>query len=341
MDLDGIGFHTLRSERAESLADSLKTGKSILVRQGTIILTKACNLDCSYCNSKERKGKTFNYEELESIVTDWKMHGCEFIHFTGGEATLLSCLPDIVNYASSRGIKTSLTSNGTAQPELYQELIASGMVNMRISLDFNSDIADHYSGKKGAFEKTVKSINAIAEKKGQAFNLTINTCVWKDNLPLLPEIIRDFIALGVDDIKLMPVRQWRDELAAECKEEYERKILPEVIKLLPDGKYPLLRFRLPKLLTDTVSGFSSARMPKRCYLMLEERCIDHESYYPCFIYYQESGEPIGSISEPIKEQKTKIISFALRQSVKNKICMRNCADATNLFNCYVEDLLEK
>ncbi len=340
MDLDGIGFHTLRSERAESLANSLKTGKSILVRQGTIILTKACNLDCKYCNSKERKGKAFTQAELEDIIKDWSHHGCEFIHFTGGEATLLGFLPETVRYASSLGIKTSLTSNGTARPELYQELIANGMVNMRISLDFNSDIADYYSGKKGAFEKTISSIKAIAEKKGQSFNLTINTCVWKDNLPLLPEIIKDFIALGVDDIKLMPVRQWRDELAAECKEEYERKILPKIIKLLPDGKYPLLRFRLPKLLTDTVSGFSSARMPKRCYLMLEERCIDHESYYPCFIYYQESGEPIGSIAESLGEQKTKIIDFALRQSVKNEICRRNCADATNLFNCYVEDLLE-
>jgi organic radical activating enzyme len=87
-----------------------------------------CNHDCSFCNSKDKDGSN-RWTTLEKYKqqTDKLVEICNgspvWIQLTGGEPTLFPEVTDLLVYMKSKGVFTSMISNGTRTIRWWKEFV--------------------------------------------------------------------------------------------------------------------------------------------------------------------------------------------------------------------------
>ena len=81
-----------------------------------IVLNQECQLNCVYCYKEgifSKRKKTLNLQDLKVVVRVAREAGFDEIKFTGGEPTLSSYLPELIDYARKLRYKElRLTTNG-------------------------------------------------------------------------------------------------------------------------------------------------------------------------------------------------------------------------------------
>jgi len=156
MKLEEIGFYTLNDNRCKrASADSQ-------LMRCELILTDACNFKCPYCRGvrDDIKG-TLPLEKAKYIVDLWAKDNLKNIRFSGGEPTVYKDLVELIEYTKSRGVeKIALSTNGSANFQLYQKLINAGVNDFSISLDACcSAFGDMMAGGiDGAWNKVIENI---------------------------------------------------------------------------------------------------------------------------------------------------------------------------------------
>lgn len=71
----------------------------------------------------------------------WRKLGCEYVHLTGGEPTLVEYLPELVKAISSRNMRAIITSNATSNPSIYEEKVINTIKTIGICV---SEICSKY-----------------------------------------------------------------------------------------------------------------------------------------------------------------------------------------------------
>ncbi|MDD1716570.1 MAG: GTP 3',8-cyclase MoaA [Methanolinea sp.] len=101
-----------------------------------ISLTPACNLRCIYCHAEGENSRstTLSPAELAEIMQVASGFGIRSVKFTGGEPTLRSDLPEILEEVPP-GMECSMTTNGTLLADLASDLKAAGLSRVNVSLD--------------------------------------------------------------------------------------------------------------------------------------------------------------------------------------------------------------
>lgn len=88
-------------------------------------LGKRCNYDCSYCPSiiHDNSSPHTNIHVLTNVVDQLLEIGKPIrLSFTGGEPTIHPRFEELISYAKNQGIGwISVTTNGTRQPDWYEE----------------------------------------------------------------------------------------------------------------------------------------------------------------------------------------------------------------------------
>ena len=156
-------------------------------------LTKRCNLKCDHCylDADELEGGAGDLptEEVLRIVDDIAGYapGAMLI-LTGGEPLLRPDLFDIAKRASGGGLSVVLGTNGTLiNEEIAKKLKEAGVQGVGISLDsILPESHDAFRGLKGAFGKTVASIDAL-KKAGLDFQVQFT--VTRKNYDEIPGLI--------------------------------------------------------------------------------------------------------------------------------------------------------
>jgi cyclic pyranopterin phosphate synthase len=111
------------------------------VRDLRISITDRCNLRCRYCMPAEGmdwlpRADLLTYEEIERVARICvERFGFDGIRITGGEPTVRSHLPVLVEKLAALGVDLSLTTNGSALRLLADDLRAAGLRRVNISLD--------------------------------------------------------------------------------------------------------------------------------------------------------------------------------------------------------------
>jgi len=161
-----------------------------------IAVTNTCNLRCRHCLVKA--GVSFKTElstkKIYQIIKEAVNLGVKRIAFTGGEPLLRSDIISIIKYASSFGIRTYLETNGALLTNnLINKLKTAGLEVLNLSLDGPTPkIHDKFRGKKGLFEKVIKSIYQ-AVKIG--LDVRVYYTVTTQNIYNVEEIPKLFIGL--------------------------------------------------------------------------------------------------------------------------------------------------
>ena len=171
----------------------------------------SCNCRCKQCDLwKINAGseQSLSIAQGKKVIDKlWSWLGSNFyLTFTGGEPLLhKDKLFQLIKFASSKGIKTSLVSNGTLiNQKTAKELINSGVSNVIISLDgIEEKTHDYLRGVKGVGGKAKKAIcllNELRINQTPKIDLKINTIPMKQNLAELPKIVAWAKKIGVDGV---------------------------------------------------------------------------------------------------------------------------------------------
>ena len=164
-----------------------------------LAITNKCNLQCEHCisNSGQEIEDCLSFNEIKQILDQAAEMKVPYFGFTGGEPFCREDFYDILNYASNKGFKIIITSNGTLiTPEWAEKLKKLNVYLMRISLDGStSKKHDYFRGVEGAFLKTTEAISLLA---AESISTTILTTVSKYNYSDIEAIIDLSIKLGAN-----------------------------------------------------------------------------------------------------------------------------------------------
>jgi radical SAM protein with 4Fe4S-binding SPASM domain len=121
--------------------------------------TFACDSNCVHCTSA---GKTalpdeVNTENAKHIVDEVSEFGASFFGVTGGDPFLRKDLFEVLDYATSKGLNTSIITDGRLLTEEAIQKIIKNKTKISVSIDGGPETNKVIRGE-GAYEAAVKAI---------------------------------------------------------------------------------------------------------------------------------------------------------------------------------------
>lgn len=226
-------------------------------------VTRACNLKCVHCYAhavEESHERELSHEEGVALIDDLAEFGVPVILFSGGEPLVRKDLVDLASYATSKGMRAVISTNGTLiTEEKAQELKKVGLSYVGVSLDGLEVVNDRFRGKKGAFRDALAGIRNC-QKAGLKVGLrfTINR-LNMDEVPRIFDLLEELdiprvcfyhlvyagrgSTLVEEDLSHEQSRQVVDLIMDRTKDLHERGIPKEVLTVdnHADGPYLYLK----------------------------------------------------------------------------------------------------
>lgn len=160
--------------------------------------TRACNLRCVHCYAHAHAGKAENemsFEEGKNLIDDLAAFGSPVLLFSGGEPLVRKDLPELAQYATSKGMRAVISTNGTLiSDKIASKLKEVGLSYVGISLDGLMATNDRFRGVDGAFNDALRGIRAC---KKVGIKVGLRYTITKHNAPDIGGI---FDLLEAEDI---------------------------------------------------------------------------------------------------------------------------------------------
>lgn len=175
----------------------------------TIKVNSACNAGCLHCRGRKLLNKTHNpnpedisLDIAETSMAFSKAIGLKWITFSGGEPTLSSSLPGLINVATNYTKIVSLITNGHRYSlDYWKSLFDNGLKIVTVSLDSHDpEIHDWLRNKRGLHEralKTIKNIHKIKQNEHPNAHIFIITILSNFNIINLDSLFKLLLDLGV------------------------------------------------------------------------------------------------------------------------------------------------
>ena len=211
-------------------------------------ITTKCNLKCKHCYSRsveQAAPDELSTKEALCLIDELSKWGIGLLIIDGGEPLCREDLLDVVKHASSKGIRTTIGSNGTLiDKPAARKLVEAGVMAVAISVDgVDAQTHDSFRGISGAFEQTMKGMEACRDA-GLPFQL--NMVIRKDTISQLGDMLRLAVERGANAAELFDL-----VAAGRAKEECKEQVLSpderrQAMELLAEAQadYPLI-IRVP------------------------------------------------------------------------------------------------
>ena len=144
--------------------------------------------------------------ELFTQIVDQVPNIARVVMHGVGEPMLVKNLPDMIRHLKTRGTYVLFNTNGTLmQPKRFQELIDTGLDELRVSL--NSDRASYAKIRgKNFFNRIVRDVGKFIAYQRQVGATTPRVSLWltglKETVDQLPEFVRLAAQIGVTEVHL-------------------------------------------------------------------------------------------------------------------------------------------
>ena len=163
-------------------------------------ITQKCNLKCKHCYSDsvdQAAPDELSTDEAFRLIDDLSQWGIGLLIIDGGEPLCREDMLDVVKYASTRGMRTTIGSNGTLIDETAaMKMVEAGVMAVAISVDgADAQTHDSFRGIAGAFEQTLKGVEACRNAK---LPFQFNTVIRKETLSQLEDLLRLAVDYGAD-----------------------------------------------------------------------------------------------------------------------------------------------
>ena len=204
-------------------------------------VTNKCNLRCKHCYLGKLNHSELSKKELMSIADKLVNSNVMEVTLTGGEALLVSSLPEIVALFIENDIKVNIFTNALLLEKFESKVekllgrTPNDMLDFFISVDGLEKSHDEIRGK-GNFNKTIKAIKAMVSK---GYRITTNAVLSTMNYKEVPELYAMLWKIGVHKIQISNLIDSGNattsmKLSAEQHEEFITE-LKEVLKGLDKG----------------------------------------------------------------------------------------------------------
>ncbi|MDW7651658.1 MAG: putative heme d1 biosynthesis radical SAM protein NirJ1 [Bacillota bacterium] len=141
--------------------------------------TRTCNLKCIHCYMASDAVKYENElstEEGKRFIDDLAEFKSPVILFSGGEPLIRPDFFDLAEYATKRGIRVTISTNGTLiDKKMARKIKDLGVGYVGISLDGVGSKNDEFRKQKGAFDSALAGIrNCLEINQRVGLRFTIN-----------------------------------------------------------------------------------------------------------------------------------------------------------------------
>ena len=146
--------------------------------------TNQCNMFCKHCyrEAGEKNNQELNTEEGKELIDEIAKAGFKIMIFSGGEPLMRKDIFELVEYATSKGLRPVFGTNGTLLTrEVARKLKEVGTMGMGISLDsLDSEKHDAFRGYKDGFKQAVEGMENCV-KEGLPFQIHTTVMDWNSS----------------------------------------------------------------------------------------------------------------------------------------------------------------
>jgi radical SAM protein with 4Fe4S-binding SPASM domain len=173
-------------------------------------VTKGCNLRCVHCRATATELSSpsdLSTQKALGIIDQIAAAANPILVLSGGEPLFRSDIFQLARYATDKGLRVALATNGTlVTKEVARMIVDAGVKRVSISLDgADADTHDTFRGIPGAFEAAVYGLRNL---KALGMSVQINMTIARHNAHQLPQVLELAKALGADALHtflLVPV----------------------------------------------------------------------------------------------------------------------------------------
>ncbi len=227
---------------------------------------RRCNLKCVHCyaQSKDIEYKNeLTTQQGKELIDDLAQFGAPVILFSGGEPLMRPDLPELAQYARSKGMRAVISTNGTLiDKKMAKVLKEIGLSYVGVSLDGMKETNDKFRGVKGAFDLALQGMrNCLGEGIKVGLRFTINRKNVKDIPAIFDLLEKEKIPrvcfyhlvyagrgskLVKEDLSHEESRKTLDLIMERTKAVHERGFPMEVLTVDNHCDGPYVYFRLLK-----------------------------------------------------------------------------------------------
>ncbi|RZD17448.1 MAG: radical SAM protein [Candidatus Acididesulfobacter guangdongensis] len=154
-------------------------------------LTARCNLKCIHCRAEAQEEKQENElttEQCFSVIDNLCSFSNPILILTGGEPLYRDDIFEIASYASRKGLRVALATNGTMiDKETAKKIKECGIKRVAISLDgSNAKTHDSFRMIPGSFDA---AFNGIKNLQNEGLEVQVNTTIAKHNENEIKDIL--------------------------------------------------------------------------------------------------------------------------------------------------------
>jgi radical SAM protein with 4Fe4S-binding SPASM domain len=192
-------------------------------------VTKGCNLRCVHCRATATElasPSDLPTAQCLNIIDQIAAFANPILILSGGEPLYRPDIFQLAQYATDKGLRVALATNGTlVTKEVAQKIVDCGVKRVSISLDgSNADTHDGFRGIPGSFDAAIYGFRNLKEL---GMPVQVNMTIAKHNAVELPKVLEMVRHLGADALHtflLVPVGCGVDiaESQMVAPDEYER-----------------------------------------------------------------------------------------------------------------------
>jgi MoaA/NifB/PqqE/SkfB family radical SAM enzyme len=226
-------------------------------------LTTVCNLACTHCyydakRTGEEAGKLLTTAEVAQVIDFLSSNFDADLHLEGGEMFLRDDIEDILRRVpAARHKSLTFTTSGTVPIRVSPSLL-KGIGELRISVEGHTD----------ALQQRMRPANLVRVRRtldellSNEVDFTLRVTLFRDNAPVLEEMIDAFMGWGVKRLSLFefqPVgrgEQHVDEYSLSDPQFAE--VLSTLAGMTLPDRLELLKLNLSPRRTATVEAFRPA-----------------------------------------------------------------------------------
>lgn len=196
-------------------------------------VTRACNLLCKHCyrDAGKKDPDELSTQEARGLLDEIALAGFKIMVLSGGEPLLRKDIYELISYASAKGLRPVLGTNGTLIDETVAlKLKQAGLMRAGISLDsVDPKIHDDFRQKKGSWQKSVEAMKNCRDI-GLAFQMHTTVTRWnRDQIEKLIDFAAQSGASAYHIFFLVPTGRGKDiDRIFLTPQEYEQ-LLPKIL----------------------------------------------------------------------------------------------------------------
>ena len=163
--------------------------------------TRSCNLRCAHCYASAVQGRVpgeLDTRAALALIDEFAEMRVPALILSGGEPLMRRDAMELLNAARGRGLRCTLSSNGTLITRARARQIAeAGVVYVGMSIDGPREMHDRWRGQAGAYDRTLAAVGHLRE---EGVRVGLRFTLHAGNVDHVPEVLDLVEAHGIQRI---------------------------------------------------------------------------------------------------------------------------------------------